>query len=160
MNPYASWMLAQEARSLLTRLARVKPFVLVESMLPAAALLPSAQSAIERHLVLGRRELRRMIMGFMGWLRGPQGRQATAAEGQRRFTFMRMKFNAMLTQFDLFNDVVTQRSEHESGVWLSGLDVVSADALALPGADSTSYSKPYYDAPPVICYLDRGPGAA
>jgi hypothetical protein len=36
-------------------------------------------------------------------------------------------------------------------VWLSGLDIVSADALALPG---------YYEAPPVICYLDRGIGAA
>jgi hypothetical protein len=34
---------------------------------------------------------------------------------------------------------------------MSGLDVVSADALALPG---------YFEAPPVICYLDRGVGAA
>jgi hypothetical protein len=156
ISPYASWMLAQEARSLLTRLARVKPFALIEPMLPAAALLPDAQSAIEGYLMLGRRQLRSMIMGFLGWLHGPQGRLATAAEAQRRFTFMRMKFNATLAQFDLFNDVVTQRSEHESGVWLSGLDVVSADALALPGAEA----KAYYEAPPVICYLDRGPGAA
>src|SRR6185503_15925566 len=36
-------------------------------------------------------------------------------------------------------------------VWLSGLDVVSADALELPG---------YYRAPPIICYLDRDIGAA
>lgn len=152
MSPYASWMLAQEARSLLTRLARVKPFALSEPMLPAAALLPAAQSAIERHLMLGRRELRAMLIDFLRWLRGPLGNRATAAEGQRRFTFMRMKFNATLTQFDLFNDVITQRSEHDSGVWLSGLDVVSADALNLPGG--------FYEAPPVICYLDRGPGAA
>jgi hypothetical protein len=156
ISPYASWMLAQEARSLLTRLARVKPFALIEPMLPAAALLPDAQSAIEGYLMLGRRQLRSMIMGFMSWLGGPQGRLATAAEAQRRFTFMRMKFNATLAQFDLFNEVVTQRSEHENGVWLSGLDVVSADALALPGAGA----KAYYEAPPVICYLDRGPGAA
>ena len=52
----------------------------------------------------------------------------------------------------MFNDVLTQRSEDETGVWLSGLDVVSADALALPGG--------YYETPPVICYLDRGVGAA
>lgn len=152
ISPYASWVLAQEARSLLTRLARVKPFVLVEPMLPAAALLPDAQAAIERFLMLGRRALRRMLMDFLRWLRGPAGNRATAEEAQRRFTFMRMRFNATLTQFDLFNDVVTQRSEHETGVWLSGLDVVSADALALPGG--------FYEAPPVICYLDRGPGAA
>src|SRR5207248_7318528 len=48
-------------------------------------------------------------------------------------------------------EVVTQRSEAESGVWLSGLDVLAGDALALPG---------YIDPPPVVCYLARGPGAA
>ena len=89
---------------------------------------------------------------FLAWLRGPAASQATAAQAQRRFTFLRLRFNAVLTQFDLFNDVITQRSEHETGVWLSGLDVVAADALALPGG--------YYDVPPIICYLDRGAGAA
>jgi hypothetical protein len=152
ISSYASWMLAQEARSLLSRLARVKPFALIEPMLPAAALLPSAQIAIERHLVLGRRELHGLVAQFQEWLASSQGRAASAAEAQRRFTFLRLKFNATLTQFDLFNDVITQRSEHKNGVWLSGLDVASADALDLPGG--------YYQAPPVICYLDRGPGAA
>lgn len=37
-------------------------------------------------------------------------------------------------------------------MWLSGLDVLSSDALALKGN--------YYTAPPLICYLDRGIGAA
>ena len=50
MSPYAAWMLAQEARSLLTRLARVLPFALIEPMVPAAALLPRAQLGIERQL--------------------------------------------------------------------------------------------------------------
>ena len=79
-------------------------------------------------------------------------RSASAAQAQRRFTLLRLQFNATLTQFDLFSDVITQRSEHESGVWLSGLDVVAADALTLPGG--------YYTVPPIICYLDRGAGAA
>lgn len=152
ISSYASWMLAQEARSLLTRLARVRPFVLIEPMVPAAALLPPAQTAIERHLVQGRRELHGLVRDFLRWLSGPAARRASAADAQRRFTFLRLKFNATLTQFDLFSDVITQRSEHKVGVWLSGLDVVSADALALPGR--------YYQAPPLICYLDRGPGAA
>jgi len=77
---------------------------------------------------------------------------ATPAQAQRSFSLLRLRFNAVLTQFDLFNNALTQRSEREIGVWLSGLDVVSADALRLPGD--------YYDAPPVICYLDRGVGAA
>lgn len=152
VGSFASWMLSQEARALLTRLARVKPFALYEPMLPAADILPAAYTAIETYLAKGRRELYDLIHGFLRWLRGPQGRRASPSEAQRRFAFLRLKFNIVLTQFDLFNDVLTQRSENETGVWLSGLDIASGDALALPGD--------YYKTPPVICYLDRGVGAA
>src|SRR5215813_911755 len=149
---YPLSMLEQEARALLTRLARVKPFALQEVMLPAAAILPAAQTAIERYLAQGRHELRALVHTYLQWVYGPESHMASPAEAQRRFTFLRLRFNTVLTHFDMFNDVITQRSEHETGVWLSGLDVVSADALKLPGD--------YYQAPPVICYLDRGVGAA
>ncbi len=152
IGAHAAWMLAQEARSLLNRIDRMQPFALIEPMVPAAALPPAAQAAIERHLTLGRRELRAMVRQFLAWLRGPAARRGSAADAQRRFTFVRLKFNAALTQFDLFIDVVTQRSEHGNGVWIAGLDAVSADALRLPGG--------YFDPPPLVCYLDRGPGAA
>ncbi|SDS16777.1 hypothetical protein [Pseudomonas oryzae] len=152
MSPFAAWILAQEARALLTRLAQVRPFALLEPMVPAAALLPGAQTAIEQHLLAGKRDVGALVQGFLGWLGGPSARLATDAEAQRRFSFLRLRFNAVLTQFDLFNDVISQRSEHDTGVWMSGLDVVSADALTLAGS--------YYPVPPVICYLDRGIGAA
>jgi hypothetical protein len=152
MDPFATWMLDQEARALLTRLARVKPFALLEPMVPAAGLLVTAQGATEWHLVKGRRELRDMVLGFLNWLHGPGASEATAAQAQRRFSILRLKFNAVLTQFDMFNDVISQRSEHDTGVFLSGLDVVATDALTLPGH--------YYTAPPLMCYLDRGAGAA
>jgi hypothetical protein len=149
---YAAWMLEQEARALLTRLARVKPFALQESMLPAAGLLPASQMAIENFLMAGRRQLRALVHSFLAWLRSPRAGWADSEEGQRRFTLLKLRLNAVLTQFDLFENVITQRSENETGVWLSGLDVVSADALQL--------SAHYFEAPPVICYLDRGVGAA
>jgi hypothetical protein len=151
VNPVASRLIAQETRALLTRLARVKPFVLHETMVPAAAASLQAQVAIERYLLYGRRELRRLAMNFLNWLHGPQGQNASPERQQRGFTLLRLRFNLMLSQFDIFADVMTQRSEHETGVWLSGLDAVAADALALPD---------YYDPPPVVCYLDRGHGAA
>ncbi len=147
---FTLWMLDQEARSLLTRLARVKPFVMNEPMLLAASLLPPAQIAIERFLANGRHELKQRVEDFRRWLQ-ESGKAASAEEAQRRFTFLRLRFNAVLTQLDLFSQVITQRSESDNGIWMSGLDVVSADALALPG---------YYTAPPVVCYLDRGIGAA
>lgn len=145
-----AWMLEQEARGLQNRLARVQPFSLQETMVPAAALFPEALSAIERFLITGRRELRAEIDGFRRWLAGPGG-EASPAEMQRRFALVKLRFHAIVAQFEVFSDAITQRSEHDHGVWLSGLDVLAADALALPG---------YIDPPPVICYLDRGPGAA
>ena len=147
----AAWFMAQETRSLLARLARVKPFALHETMVPAAALLPASLIAIEQFLAQGRQELRDRAHNFLRWLSTREGQLAPPAEAQRRFTILRLRFNDLLSQFDAFADVLTQRSEHETGVWLSGLDVAAADALALPA---------YYVAPPVICYLDRGHGAA
>jgi hypothetical protein len=150
--PISTRFLVHEARGLLTRLARVKPLVLNESTVQAAALLPPAIVAIERYLAAGRAELRARANAYLRWLQGPHGRQASPAEAQRRFTFLRLRFNVVLTHFDVFSIVLTQRSENETGVWLSGLDTVSADALALP--------RGYYTPPPVVCYLDRGVGAA
>ena len=46
----------------------------------------------------------------------------------------------------------TQRSEHETGVFLAGLDMVAKDALDVPGMP--------YEMPPLVCYLQRGQGAA
>jgi hypothetical protein len=149
-SSYARWMLDQEARALLARLARVKPFVLSEPMVLAASLLPAAQIAIERFLTKGRRELQERIQEYLSWIHG-EGKQAPPDEMQRRFVFLKLRFNAVLAQLELFYQVIGQRSESEQGVWISGLDVVAADALALPE---------FYEAPPVICYLDRGIGGA
>jgi hypothetical protein len=150
-NAIAPRWLEQEARALLTRLARIRPFALQETMLPAAALSPAALVAIERLLVGGRYELREQVREYLRWLAGA-GAHAGAAEQQRRFTLVRLRFNDVLSQFDLFSEVVTQRSEAETGVWLAGLDVLAADALTL--------DPPRFAAPQMLCYLARGPGAA
>lgn len=136
---------------MLTRIARVRPFALHQPTVPAAAVAPDALLAIEHFLARGRLELRARIESYLRWLQSSDGMQASPEQAQRRFTFLRLRFNAVLAQFDMFSDVITQRSEHDTGIWLSGLDVAAADALALPG---------YYRPPPVICYLDRGVGAA
>jgi len=126
-------LLAHEARGLLTRLARVKPLALVESMVPAAGISPMAQTAIDRVLLRGRRELRARVGEYIEWLRAARAQGATPEEAQRRMAILRLTFNSVLGQFDLFADALTQRSEHDTGVWLSGLDAVASDALALPG---------------------------
>ena len=151
MDEQTTTFLEYETRALLARLARIKPFALQEAMLPAADISPAAANAIERQLSSVRRRVRHDAERFLFWLHGPSGRAATPADAQRRFTFLRLRFGTALNQFDMFADVLTQRSERDTGVWLRGLDVIASDALALPG---------FYDVPPVVCYLDRGVGAA
>ena len=60
-------------------------------------------------------------------------------------------FRARSTELDLFADALSQRSTRDDGVLLAGLDALATDALALPD---------HYGSPPVVCYLDRGIGAA
>jgi len=152
INSPAADYLEGEARALLTRLARVRPFALEIPSVLAAAATPAAQTAIEGHMAKGRQRLKSMVFDYLRWLRGPQALASAPAEIQARFSVLRLRFNAMLTQFDIFADALVQRTEHDNGVRLAGLDVVAADALQIPGAP--------YEAPPVICYLDRGHGAA
>jgi hypothetical protein len=143
--------LEYEAQALLARLARIKSFALHEATVPAAGLDSRATAAIERHLSARRREAREQAHRFLAWLQTAEGRNASAEDAQRRFTLLRLRFGHVLTHHDLFLDVLTQRSENETGVWLAGLDALATDALDLPGR---------YEHPPVICYLDRGVGAA
>jgi hypothetical protein len=77
-NAPASIFLAQEARSLLTRLARVRPFALEIPSVLAAAVTPAAQTAIESHMARGRRRLRTMVLGYLRWLRGRVGPECRA----------------------------------------------------------------------------------
>jgi hypothetical protein len=147
----AARMLSQEARALLARLAMVKSFALQQTSVPAAAVSPEAQTAIERQLAHARRQTRRQVVGYIRWLED-NDEGITAAEMQRRFTMLRLSFNSVLSQLDVFSTALTQRSERETGVWLGGLDALANDALRIPGG--------YYTPPPVICYLDRGMGAA
>jgi hypothetical protein len=144
-------LLETEAEALLTRLDRVMPFALHETMVPAASLSPAALSEVEVFLVRGRRVLRERIERYLSWVRTGAG-GASPARVQRAFVLLRLEFNDVLAQVDLFAAVINQRSAHRTGVWLAGLDVAAADALRI--------DVPGIEVPQVICYLDRGPGAA
>lgn len=150
--PQASQFLCQEARALLSRLDMVKPFSLTMPGVMAAKVPEGAWLAIEAHLAQQQRNLRRQVLAFLKWLVSPAGGRATPADQQRRLTLLRLRFNATLDQLDIFADVLTQRAEHETGIWLAGLDAVAEDALSLYGR--------YYERPPLVTYLDRGHGAA
>src|SRR5215468_3835099 len=98
LSPYARWMLTQETRALLTRLGRVKPFALQESMLPAANLLPASQTAIERFLTQGRRFLHSRTQKFLAWIQSPESNSSDTQQAQRAFSLLRLRFNSVLEQ--------------------------------------------------------------
>src|SRR5689334_6223119 len=110
LSPIAASTLGLEARALLSRLSGVKPFAQIMPRVPAAGITPTASKAIDHHLLQGRRALRQKVQAYLRWLEGP-GRNATAEEAQRRFSLLRLKFNAGLTQFDIFADALTLRAE-------------------------------------------------
>jgi hypothetical protein len=147
----APWFLEQEARALLARLRGLRPFALQETMLPAAAITPRAQVEIEQFLVKGRLQLAAQVREYIRWLRGA-GRQAPPALMQRRYALLRVRFNEVLSELDEFSDALTQRSEHETGVFLSALDALAADAMQIPDSP--------FALPEVITLQDRGPGGS
>jgi len=97
-------------------------------------------------------KLKQRVDGFLARLDSPDSRVEAPETLQRRFTFVRLEFNTTLDQLDIFADVLTQRAEHETGVWLAGLDVLAREALEISGQP--------YSVPPMVTYLDRGHGAA
>lgn len=152
MRTMAYDLLRQEAIALQRRLGRVKPFVMTETMVPAASIPVDAQYAVDRFLLQGRKELKKHINQYLMWLRKAIINNVSVYTAQRRFTHLRLRFNAVLTQLDIYADALTQRSEHQTGIWLAGLDALADNALKVSGN--------LFKAPIIICYLDRGAGAA
>ncbi len=142
--------LAHEAEALLTRLAQVMPFDTTMPMVVAAAISPKAQKSLHQLIRAGRQQLDRRVRQF---IRGVKTNRAEPLHRlQSAYSVLKLQFNALLDQFDIFADVINQRSEHHTGVWLAGLDILARDVLRLEGD--------FYQSPPMICYLDRGHGAA
>lgn len=142
----------REVQAILTRVDRLLPFSSTMTMVPAAAIPQRAMALIERQQRIGRSQLRRQAAAFISWLQSPSGRSATAVQLQNQFVVLKLRFNAMLSQFDIFADVLVQRSELGTGLWIAGLDDLAADALRL--------GQNRFAVPEMVCYLDRGHGAA
>ena len=143
-------LLVTEVYALLSRLDQVQPFEWSMTMVPAATPSVRALKYIHHLIRMGRARLGQRARGFLRALKSDQG--TPLHKYQAAYSILRMQFNALLDQLDIFADVVSQRSEHGTGIWVAGLDVFAHDALHLNGS--------FYEMPEIICYLDRGHGAA
>lgn len=143
-------LLIAEADALLNRLNLVQPFELTMPMVSAALPSRAARHSIHQLIKSGRLQLRWRIQRYLRLLRTRPS--LSLQKCQAAYSILKLQFNSLLDQFDIFADVVNQRSEHETGIWIAGLDVLATDTLQIEGG--------YYRPPPLICYLDRGHGAA
>lgn len=138
---------------MLSRLAQLQPFSLSTPMVAAASPSDEALRAVTDHLILTKKELRLKVQTFLEKLNNqPTEGFSTPADAQGSFSLLKLRFNNILDQLDIFADVITQRSEHPTGTWIAGLDVVATDAL--------EPRKGLYETLPIMCFLERGHGAA
>lgn len=145
-------LLEQEVLGIRARLDAQLPYALQMPMVPAANVSDEAMGAIECHMQAARKQLRVRIAAFLRHLRQLPPTPRHVARAQQHYAMLKLYFHAALTHFEIFAEVLTQRSQHGTGVWLSGLDVAAQDGLKQPGTS--------IEAPPVICYVERGHGGA
>jgi hypothetical protein len=149
---YPSDYLRNEAYSLLARLNRVKPFSLTMPMVKGASVSGRALQQISDLLENSKQELRNNTYKFIETIQSSTGAPVNEQVLQGAYTILKLRFNSILDQLDIYADVLSQRSEHETGVWLSGLDVLAEDGLKT--------LKQLATLPDLMVYLDRGHGAA
>ena len=152
LSQYPVEYLKNEAYSLLARLAQIKPFSMTMPMVKGASVSDRALKEITTLLENGKRELRNNVSKFIESLKEPGTFHGREQEMQSAFILLKLRYNSILDQLDIFADVLSQRAEHEVGIWTSGLDVLAEDALRT--------LKKLVDLPSLIVYLDRGHGAA
>ena len=150
MSAAGKQLLVAESEALLTRLQQVQPFEWTMPMVAAAAPAPAALWKIHGLIKIGREQLRKRIQQFIRVIQNDHSRPLDKC--QSAYSILKLQFNALLDQFDIFADVVNQRSEHDTGIWIAGMDVLARDALHL--------NSELYEVPELVCYLDRGHGAA
>jgi hypothetical protein len=146
--------LINEAASLICRLKQVKPFSMTMPMVKGASVSSKALDDITNMLEASKNKLYGTMNAFIkSAMQAKQGGSpATVRQLQSAFIIQKLRFNSILDQLDIFADVLSQRAEHEVGIWLSGLDVFAEDGLAA--------GREYFEAPSLMVFLERGHGAA
>lgn len=142
--------LINESYALRQRLTELQPYALSTPMVAAASISGSAIKKINSILKIQGYNLRCRIDAFIKKMKQPES--LSSYEAQAQFALLKLHFNHILDQLDIFSDVMSQRTEYQTGVLIAGLDILAEDAMNI--------LVPLYDVPPVVCFPERGHGAA
>lgn len=152
VDNYPYEYLINESQSLISRLQQVKPFSMTMPMVKGASISTKALDEIVGLLEKGKKEIHLSITQFIEKVNNAKQLQKGSNELQTGFTIQKLRYNSILDQLDIFADVLSQRGEHDVGIWLAGLDVLAEDGLEV--------CKNHFDIPPLMVFLERGHGAA
>ena len=150
ISQYPVNYLINEADSLLARLSQVQPFSMTMPMVKGASVSGEALKKITELLENSKTALRKRIYKFIDKIKLLPNADSRILQAE--FSILKLRFNSILDQLDIFADVLSQRSEHDVGVWLAGLDTLAEDGLEVV--------KQFLEVPSLMVYLDRGHGAA
>lgn len=152
VRKYSYEYLENESYSLLSRLAQLKPFSMTMPMVRGASVSNEALKSVTELLEKGKKLLYTSMHNFINKVTAAQEKNDDPTRLQVEFTIFKLRFNSILDQLDIFADVLSQRAEHDVGIWLSGLDALAEDGL--------TPTKGYFDSPSMMVFLERGHGAA
>jgi hypothetical protein len=152
VNTYPYEYLINESESLISRLQQVKPFSMTMPMVKGASVSNRALKEVMELLEKGKKGLYDAVSKYIQKVKQAKQHNIDITALQTSFTILKLKYNSILDQLDIFADVLAQRGEHEVGIWLSGLDVLAEDGLTA--------CKAYFDVPALMVFLQRGHGAA
>ena len=149
---YSFEYLNNEAHSLLSRLNQVKPFTMTMPMVKGASVSARAFKEVIDLLEDEKAVLRKSVYEFIEKLKQSGSFDTDERRLQTGFTVLKLRFNDILDQLDIFADVLSQRGEYDTGIWAAGLDVLAEDGLQA--------IKPFTEVPALMVHLVRGHGAS
>ncbi|AFV00123.1 hypothetical protein [Simiduia agarivorans] len=149
MSTSSHQLLAEDAQGLLHRARKVVKLGHAMPMSTAASPGAWVVQRLDHHIGQG---LKRVAQALELFIRRANSDLFSPDQLMREYSTLKVKYNLVLSELDIFADALNQRSEATYGAWLGGLDVAAKDALQLANATLAL--------PAMICYLDRGHGAA
>src|SRR5258708_122969 len=108
LSSYPFDYLINEGQSLLTRLQQVKPFSMTMPMVKGASISNRALKEIIDLLEKGKNGLFNAVSKYINRVKSASAENTSITELQGEFTILKLRYNSILDQLDIFADVLSQ----------------------------------------------------
>jgi hypothetical protein len=145
-------MLADNTVGLSQRVQAVQSFNDTIAMVKSASISDKAFSQINSFLLQNKITICTKLDEMLALLKSEKTAGTNITKLNFRHVAQKIMVNNFFTCVDEYEDVLIQRGEQYYGIQIAGIDHLAKNAMKLEGVS--------LDAPEIICYLERGWGAA